>query len=60
MSDRKQLEEAVARELYFTWQVTQNKVMTDERKAWINRMYGPGAVNRIQAMMLEMHKGNMV
>lgn len=60
MSDRKQLEEAVARELYFTWQLTLNKVMTDERKAWINRMYGPGAVNRIQAMMLEMHKGNMV
>lgn len=60
MSDRKQLEEAVARELYFTWQVTLKKVMTDERKAWINRMYGPGAVNRIQAMMLEMHKGNMV
>lgn len=59
MSDRKILEEAVARELYFTWQVTQNKVMTDERKAWINRTYGAGAVNRIQAMMLEMYKADL-
>jgi len=60
MSDRKQLEEGEARVLYFTWKITQDKVMTEERKAWITKTYGPGAVNRIQAMMLEMHKGNMV
>lgn len=59
MNDRKTLEEAEARVLYFTWQVTQNKVMTEERKAWINRTYGPGAVNRIQAMMLELYKADL-
>ena len=59
MSDRKQLEEAVARELYFTWQVTQDKVMTEDRKAWINKTYGAGAVNRIQALMLQMYKADL-
>ena len=59
MSDRKILEEAEARVLYFTWQVTQDKVMTEDRKAWINRTYGAGAVNRIQAMMLEMYKKDL-
>ena len=59
MSDRKILEEGEARVLYFTWKVTQDKVMTEERKAWINRMYGAGAVNRIQAMMMEMHKADL-
>ena len=59
MSDRKQLEEGEARVLYFTWQVTQSKVMTEERKAWINRTYGPGAANRIQALMLAMYKADL-
>ena len=59
MSDRKLLEEGEARVLYFTWKVTQNKVMTEERKAWITKTYGAGAVNRIQAMMLQMHKESM-
>lgn len=59
MSDRKQLEEGEARVLYFTWKITQDKVMTEERKAWITRTYGPGAVNRIQAMMLKMHQESM-
>ena len=59
MSDRKQLEEGEARVLYFTWVISQNKVMTEERKAWINKTYGAGAVNRIQAMMLQMYKESM-
>lgn len=59
MSDRKTLEEAEARVLYFTWQVTQDRVMTDERKQWITKTYGAGAVNRIQAMMLEMYKKDL-
>lgn len=59
MSDRKQLEEGEARVLYFTWKVTQNKVFTEDRKAWINKTYGAGAVNRIQAMMLEMYKADL-
>jgi hypothetical protein len=58
-SDRKQLEQGEARVLYFTWKVTQSKVITEERKAWIRKMYGPGAVERIQAMMMQMHQGNM-
>lgn len=59
MSDRKLLEEGEARVLYFTWKVTQDRVMTEDRKAWINRTYGAGAVNRIQAMMLEMYKADL-
>ena len=60
MSDRKQLEEAVARELYFTWQVTQDKVLTDERKQSIRKTYGPGALERRQAKMLAMHRGELI
>lgn len=59
MSDRKQLEEGEARVLYFTYVVTQDKVMTEERKQWIHKTYGPGAVARIQALMLKMHKESM-
>ena len=59
MSDREQLEEAEARVLYYTWVVTQDKVMTEERKAWINKTYGAGAANRIQAMMLAMYKADL-
>ena len=58
MSDREQLEEAEARVLYYTWVVTQDKVMTEERKAWINKTYGAGAVQRIQNLMLKMHREN--
>lgn len=56
MSDRKQLEEAAARELYCTWKVTGEKVMTDARKKFLNRLYGFGAVDRIQRLMMLMHK----
>ena len=60
MSDRKVLEEAEARVLYFTWQVTQDKVLTDERKQFIRKTYGPGALERIQAIMLAMHRGELI
>jgi hypothetical protein len=60
MSDRKQLEEAEARVLYATWQHLKCKVMTEERKKWLNRMYGPQAANRIQAYMQKIHNGDMV
>lgn len=59
MSDRRTLEEGEARVLYFTYVVTQDKVITEERKQWIYKTYGPGAVDRIQAMMLKMHKESM-
>lgn len=59
MSDRKLLEEGEARVLYCTWKVTQSKVMTEERIAWINKTYGPGAANRIQAMMREMYQADL-
>lgn len=45
--------------LYGTWKVTQQKVMTDQRKAFINRMYGPGAADRIQKFMMAMHRGEL-
>ena len=59
MSDRHLLEEGEARILYFTWKVTQDRVLTDERKQWITSKFGPGAVNRIQAYMLAMHKADL-
>jgi hypothetical protein len=60
MSDRKQLEEGEARVLYATWQFTGNKVMTEERKAWLNKKYGYGAANRIQQYMMMIHAGDLV
>lgn len=60
MSDRKLLEEGEARVLYCTWKVTQSKVLTEERKEWIRKTYGLGAIERIQAMMLAMHRGEMI
>lgn len=60
MSDRKQLEEGEARVLYFTYVVTQDKVLTEERKQFIRKTYGPGALERIQKMMLAMHRGELI
>jgi hypothetical protein len=60
MSDRQQLEEAEARILFRTWEMTKEKVMTEQRKAWIKKIYGYGAFERIQAMMVRMHKGELV
>lgn len=57
VGDRAQLEEAEARELYRTYQATQQKVMTTKRTVWITRMYGSAALARIQKYMMEMHKG---
>jgi hypothetical protein len=59
MSDRAQLEIAEARVLYCTWKISQDKVLTDERKRWIASKYGAGAVDRIQSYMLMLHKGEM-
>ena len=52
--DRYQLEEALARELLTTYQVTQRKVLTGERMAWIEKRYGMGSVKRIRDHMVRL------
>lgn len=59
MNDRDRLELGEARILYFTWKVTQSKVMTKERKEWIRKIYGPGAVERIDLLMKKLHQESM-
>ena len=51
MSDRVQLEQAEARVLFTTWQVTKQKVLTPERRKRIARLYGHDAIERIVAYM---------
>ena len=59
MSDRVQLEIAQSRELYTTWQVTKEKVLTQTRLNWLNKMYGKQGTENIKAYMSLMHKGEM-
>ena len=59
-SDRRQLEEALARELFATWQHTGKKVLTADRMEWIEKRYGRGAVDRIRQMMIEMKEGRLI
>jgi hypothetical protein len=60
MSDRVILEQACARELYATWQATQEKVLTTTRIAWLNKVYGRGAADRVREYMGQMKNGEMV
>jgi hypothetical protein len=46
-SDRVQLEQALARELFATFSSTGNKVMTKERIKWIDKVYGANAHKRV-------------
>lgn len=58
-SDRGQIEMGEARELFRTWQTLQIKIMTPERIKYLNKMYGPGAADRINRLMQRFHKGEL-
>ena len=57
--DRSQLERALARELYRTWESTQNRIFTRERIEFIERRYSKGSVERVKAYMNKMKNGEM-
>lgn len=59
-SDRRQLEQAEARELYATWLATGKKVLTVERLERIEKIYGKGSVERIRHYMMMMKNGEIV
>lgn len=53
-SDRVQLEQALARELFATFSFTGKKVMTKERIKWIDKVYGANAHKRVIDYMRQM------
>ena len=57
--DRAQLEIGLARELYATWSVTKNKVLTRERIEFIERRYSKGSVERVKSYMNRMRDGEL-
>lgn len=59
-NDRRQLEEALARELYATFVHTGKKVLIKERIEWIERKYGRGTTERIKHYMMMMKNGEIV
>ena len=58
-SDRTQLERALARELYSTWETTKTKVLTRQRIEFIERRYGRGSVDRVKAYMNMFRNGEL-
>ena len=58
-SDRAQLEIALARELYSTWETTKTKVLTRQRIEFIERRYGRGSVDRVKAYMNMFRNGEL-
>ena len=57
--DRAQLEIALARELYRTWQATQKRVLTQERIEFIERRYSTGSVDRVKTYMNMIKNGEL-
>jgi hypothetical protein len=57
--DRNQLERALARELYRTWESTQTRIFTRDRIEFIERIYSKGSVERIKNYMNLMRDGEM-
>jgi len=57
--DRSQLERALARELYRTWESTKNRIFTRERIEFIERRYSKGSVERVKNYMNMMRDGEM-
>jgi endonuclease I len=58
-SDRVQLEQALAREMFATFSFTGKKVMTADRMEWIEKRYGRGAVDRVIFYMKQMKAGEL-
>jgi hypothetical protein len=57
--DRNQLERALARELYRTWESTKTRIFTRERIEFIERRYSKGSVERVKNYMNMMRDGEM-
>ena len=57
--DRNQLERALARELYRTWESTKTRIFTRDRIEVIERRYSKGSVERVRHYMNLMKDGEM-
>jgi len=57
--DRVQLEKALARELYSTWETTKNRIFTKERIELIERRYSKGSVERVRNYMNRIKNGEL-
>lgn len=58
-SDRVQLEQAEARELYHNWETSKNRDLIRARLERAERIYGRGARDRIRAYMAQMKEGHL-
>ena len=57
--DRQQLEVALARELYRTWETTKTRIFTKERIELIERRYSKGSVERVRHYMNMIKNGEL-
>ena len=57
--DRVQLEMALARELYRTWETTKTRIFTKERIELIERRYSLGSVERVRNYMNMIKNGEL-
>ena len=57
--DRVQLEIALARELYRTWESTKTRIFTKERIELIERRYSKGSVERVKEYMNRIKNGEL-
>ena len=59
-SDRVQLEQSEARELYRNWKWNKNRDLIRARLERAERIYGTGARDRIRAYMAQMRDGTLI
>ena len=59
-SDRVQLEQAEARELFHNWEASKNRDLIRARLERAERIYGRGARDRIRAFMQQMRDGTLI
>ena len=57
--DRYVIELGEARVLFRTYESTKQKVLTPVRIKWLNKMYGPGAADRIKNLMVKLSNGEL-
>jgi hypothetical protein len=57
--DRQQLEVALARELFRTWETTKTRIFTKERIELIERRYSKGSVERVRNYMNMIKNGEL-
>lgn len=57
--DRAQLEMALARELFRTWETTKTRIFTKERIELIERRYSKGSVERVRNYMNMIKNGEL-